>query len=225
VAYVNPDRRVTALHHECGHSGGPPGSGSDACTDGDVSGTVTDADSGDGIGGAAVTLDGDTDYSTTTDSDGTYEITGVDGGDYTATADADGYESESKEITVDGDTTVDFALTASSSDDGSDQVTPWGVERIGAPEAHGEGRTGAGIHTYVLDTGIDADHGDLDVEGGYAVEECKGGHCLADWDDDHGHGTHVAGTAGAFDNSQDVVGVAHKTDLWAVKVLDKRGSG
>lgn len=109
-------------------------------------------------------------------------------------------------------------------DDGGDtsQTTPWGIDRVGSQSNN---NTGAGIEVYVIDTGIDASHGDLNVVGGHAVESCKGGGCSADWDDDQGHGTHVAGSAAALDNSQDVVGVAPGADLYAVKVLDKRGSG
>jgi subtilisin family serine protease len=44
-------------------------------------------------------------------------------------------------------------------------------------------------------------------------------------DDDHYHGTHVAGIIGAIDNGVGVVGVAPGARLWAVKVLDKNGSG
>jgi subtilisin len=104
---------------------------------------------------------------------------------------------------------------------GSGQTTPWGVERVGGVQAN----TGAGIRVYVLDTGIDGGHRDLDVRGGFAVEACKGRGCTADWHDDHGHGTHVAGTVGALDNDVDVVGVAPGVHLYAVKVLNKNGSG
>lgn len=102
------------------------------------------------------------------------------------------------------------------------QTVPWGIDRVGSQS---NGSTGAGIEMYIIDTGIDADHRDLNVVGGHAVESCKGGGCSADWDDDQGHGTHVAGSTGAMDNDVDVVGVAPDVDLYAVKVLDKRGSG
>jgi subtilisin family serine protease len=45
------------------------------------------------------------------------------------------------------------------------------------------------------------------------------------YSDGNGHGTHVAGTIAAKDNSRGVVGVAPGTRLWAVKVLDNSGSG
>lgn len=44
-------------------------------------------------------------------------------------------------------------------------------------------------------------------------------------DDDNGHGTHVAGIAAAKDNSIGTVGMAPGAKLWAIKVLDSKGSG
>jgi subtilisin family serine protease len=43
--------------------------------------------------------------------------------------------------------------------------------------------------------------------------------------DDQGHGTHVSGTIGAVRDAKGVVGVAPKARLYAVKVLDRNGSG
>lgn len=100
---------------------------------------------------------------------------------------------------------------------GSDTV-PWGVERIGGPVA------GTAIHVYVIDTGIDFNHQDLNVDkvGSWnCINSCVGG----GGDDDHGHGTHVAGTIGAKANNLDVVGVAPDVILHSVKVLDSTGYG
>ncbi|HET6519664.1 MAG TPA: S8 family serine peptidase [Geminicoccaceae bacterium] len=104
------------------------------------------------------------------------------------------------------------------------QEVPWGVERIAADL---NGNAGAGIHVYVIDTGVDADHPDLraNLGNGYAIERCRGGGCRYNWDDDNGHGTHVAGTIGAVDNAVGVVGVAPGVTLHAVKVLSRSGSG
>jgi subtilisin len=83
------------------------------------------------------------------------------------------------------------------------------------------------VDVAVIDTGIDLQHPDLNVGGSV---NCIGVHFFAQMyrrcrgDDDHYHGTHVAGTIGAFDNDFGVVGVAPGARLWAVKVLDKRGS-
>ncbi|MEX2497951.1 MAG: S8 family serine peptidase [Wenzhouxiangellaceae bacterium] len=102
------------------------------------------------------------------------------------------------------------------------QTVPWGIDRIGSQT---NSNTGAGIDIYIIDTGIDPNHRDLNVVGGFAVENCRGGGCAASWDDDNDHGTHVAGTAAALDNDVDVVGVAPGANLYAVKVLSGSGSG
>ena len=65
--------------------------------------------------------------------------------------------------------------------------------------------------------------GELNVVGG---RNCSGdGRPLDDLADGHGHGTHVAGTVGARDNDQGVVGVAPGVRLWSVRVLDSSGQG
>jgi subtilisin family serine protease len=75
----------------------------------------------------------------------------------------------------------------------------------------------------IIDTGIDTDHPDLYVVGGRHFY--NGGSKNNKYDDDHGHGSHVAGIAAALDNNIGVVGVAPGARLWAVKVLDASGSG
>lgn len=101
------------------------------------------------------------------------------------------------------------------------QTTPWGITKIGAPSLWGTER-GAGVNVAVLDTGIFASHPDLTgrvVTGASFVDYNTSS------SDDHGHGTHVAGTIGATDNTIGVVGVAPSATLIPVKVLDRNGSG
>ncbi|MGH2562503.1 MAG: S8 family serine peptidase, partial [Thermomicrobiales bacterium] len=108
------------------------------------------------------------------------------------------------------------------------QTLPTGVDRIDADldataAIDGNGATGGvGVGIAVIDTGIDVDHPDLNVAGGV---DCVPGDGLSTYDDDHGHGTHVAGTAGARDNAVGVVGVAPDAPLWAVKVVPGSGPG
>lgn len=71
----------------------------------------------------------------------------------------------------------------------------------------------------ILDTGIDAGHPDLNVAGG---RNFSGGNWRK-WADKHGHGTHVAGTVGAIDNTDGVVGVAPGARLWGFKVCNDGG--
>ena len=108
-----------------------------------------------------------------------------------------------------------------------DDDIPYGIDLTGASDAIGDGITGSGTTIAIVDTGIDPDHETLaeNVVGGYATEEAACGDCEVPWDDDEGHGTHVAGTAAAAQNGVGVVGVAPEADLLGVKVLGGDGSG
>jgi subtilisin len=106
----------------------------------------------------------------------------------------------------------------------------WGVKRIGAGAVHDAGNKALNVPVAIIDTGIDYTHPDL---GGCATigNGCKiaGGFDFVNNDadpmDDDGHGTHVAGTVAALENSVGVVGVAPEAKLYALKVLDSSGSG
>jgi len=104
------------------------------------------------------------------------------------------------------------------------QTTPYGIETVDATEAHTAGHTGSGVDVAVIDTGIDSRHPDLAAHLGEGRSFTAGvGTTL--WDDDNGHGTHVAGTVGALDNTEGVIGVAPDVTLHAVKVLNATGAG
>ncbi|GGF20444.1 subtilisin E [Halobacillus andaensis] len=101
------------------------------------------------------------------------------------------------------------------------QTTPEGIEQVNADDVQDSGNTGSGVKVAVLDSGIEAAHEDLNVAGGesFISEEPD------PFNDQNGHGTHVAGTVAGVDNDLGVLGVAPETDLYAVKVLDGEGSG
>lgn len=98
------------------------------------------------------------------------------------------------------------------------QVTPWGIARVGGPQ------DGTGHTAWVLDTGIDVDHPDLNVAASRGFSAFNKGKDSG-VDDGQGHGTHVAGTIAALNNNRDVVGVAAGASVVPIKVLDRRGSG
>ena len=77
------------------------------------------------------------------------------------------------------------------------------------------------VDVAVLDTGVDLDHPDLNVFTAGA-RNCSTGRSA---DDGNGHGSHVAGTIGAVDNGDGVVGVAPGARIWPVRVLNNQGSG
>lgn len=103
--------------------------------------------------------------------------------------------------------------------------TPWGVERVRAPGAHGAGYRGDGARVAVVDSGVTS-HPDLsrNLADGVAFVECEGD-CTDAWSDDAGHGTACAGVVGATGRGDAIVGVAPATSIHPVKVLDADNSG
>ena len=100
----------------------------------------------------------------------------------------------------------------------------WGLAKIFANDAGGAWglSTGAGRTVAVVDSGVDADHPDLVgkvVAGKDWVDDD------AEANDQDGHGTHVAGTIAAADNSEGIIGVAPSSRIVPLRVLDGQGSG
>jgi len=97
------------------------------------------------------------------------------------------------------------------------ESTPWGITRVGG------GATYTGVNVaWIIDSGIDLDHPDLNVNVALS-KDFTGSRVGAE--DENGHGTHCAGTVAAIDNTIGVVGVAAGATVVAVRVLDRRGSG
>lgn len=94
------------------------------------------------------------------------------------------------------------------------QETPWGIARVGG------GAAGSFATAWVIDSGI-ATHPDLNLDTVRSRSFIRDTSPL----DQNGHGTHVAGTIAARDNSIGVIGVAPGAPVVAVRVLDRRGSG
>ena len=119
----------------------------------------------------------------------------------------------------------------------------WGMPRIGAETAWDVTTGDADIIVAVIDTGIRYTHEDLatnmwvnpaptieidgqeDIHGAVWLDGI-GVPTSADPQDDHGHGTHVAGTIGAEgNNSIGVAGVNWRVKLMALKFLNSSGAG
>jgi len=100
------------------------------------------------------------------------------------------------------------------------QETPWGITRVNGVS----GYTGSNV-AWVIDTGIDLDHPDLNVDASRGFNAFTTGRDAGDPDDGNGHGSHVAGTIAAINNTIGVIGVAPGATVIPIKVLDSRGSG
>lgn len=105
-----------------------------------------------------------------------------------------------------------------------DQILDWYIDRIKTDLAWEE-NTGKNIKIGILDTGIDMDHSDLEVKQG--VDCIQGPNCQqgGTGEDDHGHGTRMAGIAAARNNTIGAVGVAPEAHLYSIKVIGSNGSG
>jgi subtilisin family serine protease len=101
---------------------------------------------------------------------------------------------------------------------------PWGLDRVDQrtlplSASYTWGTSGAGVHVYIIDTGIRTTHQDFGGRATWAFSSVKGKEGNLDTDC-NGHGTHVAGTVGGT-----MYGVAKEVQLYAVRVLDCSGSG
>ncbi|MDD5571375.1 MAG: S8 family peptidase, partial [Bacteroidales bacterium] len=98
------------------------------------------------------------------------------------------------------------------------QVIPYGIARVGTGD-------GTGKIAWIIDTGVDLDHADLNVNVSRSKSFLTSGSNFSSPDDFNGHGTHVAGIVAAKNNTIGVVGVAANATLISVRVLNAKGSG
>ncbi|RJS70385.1 MAG: hypothetical protein CW694_07785, partial [Candidatus Syntrophoarchaeum sp. WYZ-LMO15] len=105
---------------------------------------------------------------------------------------------------------------------GEEEETAWGVDWIEAPQVWANGIDGSGINVSVVDTGIDANHPDL--QGKVIAWKDFVNNKTVPYDD-HGHGTHCAGTIAGTGAGGIKTGVAPGADLFGVKVFNSEGYG
>lgn len=93
--------------------------------------------------------------------------------------------------------------------------------QIDVPSVWAAGYRGAGVKVAIVDTGLDAAHPD------FAGRIAAGASFVGgDYQDDNGHGTHVAGISVGTGAAQGkYCGVAPEASIYVAKVLDRNGSG
>lgn len=95
------------------------------------------------------------------------------------------------------------------------KTVTWNVHHVGY--GSGEGKT-----AWIIDSGVDGNHQDLNVNKTLSKSFIEGESSL---EDKNGHGTHVAGIIGALNNSTGTLGVASGANLVSLKVLGSNGEG
>ena len=95
---------------------------------------------------------------------------------------------------------------------------PWGITRV---NGGGANLPSGSPKAWIVDSGIDMDHPDLNVNSSLSKDFTGSGTP----EDAHGHGTHVAGTVAAINNDIGVVGVAPNAEVISCRVLGADGTG
>jgi subtilisin family serine protease len=95
------------------------------------------------------------------------------------------------------------------------RLVTWSVNRVG----YGDG---TGKTAWIIDSGIDVDHPDLNVDVSRSRSFINGETSV---DDQNGHGTHVAGIIGAKNNNIGILGIASGAKLVSLRVLKADGEG
>lgn len=94
-------------------------------------------------------------------------------------------------------------------------LVTWNIDKVGFGD-------GTGKVAWVIDSGIDFDHPDLNVDKNMSKSFLNG---VASATDENGHGTHVAGIIAAKNNNFGVLGVASGATVVSLRVMDKNGEG
>lgn len=95
------------------------------------------------------------------------------------------------------------------------ELVPWNIARVGY--GNGTGKT-----AWIIDSGIDTDHPDLNIDLARSTSFIYG---VSSVEDVYGHGTIVAGIIGAKNNGTGMIGVASGATIVALRVFDDAGSG
>ncbi len=97
----------------------------------------------------------------------------------------------------------------------SGELVPWNISKIG----YGDG---TGKTVWIIDSGVDTDHPDLNIDLSKSKSFIYGENSF---EDGYGHGTTVAGIVAAKNNGSGMIGVAANATIIALRVFDNEGKG
>jgi hypothetical protein len=101
--------------------------------------------------------------------------------------------------------------TSSAAPAATTEMYPWNIKRV----SKNQKPDGAYKRAWVIDTGVDLNHEDLNTDKTLSKAFVPGGSLI----DSAGHGTHVAGIIGAKANGKGVIGVAPNAPIVSVRVF------
>lgn len=100
---------------------------------------------------------------------------------------------------------------------GCNSIVPWGVTRVGGPTRVVDKKA------WIIDTGIDLNHPDLNVDKTNSKAFLKNVQGTPSAQDEDGHGTFVAGIIAAKEDFEGIVGVSANVYVASVRVCDGDG--
>lgn len=118
---------------------------------------------------------------------------------------------------------------AEYADDSQNREITWNVTQVNSDDVWALGYYGAGVTVAVLDTGVNYNHQDLNDHLWSSPDYPNHGYDFANDDDnpmdDHGHGTHCAGTVAGDGTAGSQTGMAPEASIMAIKILTSDGGG
>jgi len=138
---------------------------------------------------------------------------------YLKPAEASALKKDSRVKSLEHDMLINAAQGTMAADATSTQIVSWGITQVGGA-GDGTGKT-----AWIIDSGIDFNHPDLNVDKTRSVSfltSDMGGN-WSSATDEYGHGTQVAGVIAAKNDGEGAVGVAAGATVVSLRIMNYAG--